>query len=246
MFSTDKTNATLKQIEAVKLVPPANAGDRWKGIPHKKLVEAITNRVVERGLIIAEWRFHLSRDNADLVAAAIMRRKQPPADAGPVELPAPLVPSIGVKVSNARRGAPHFYAGTVCPVTGAALVVGEWLSGRYEQDFSIVNTCKEAFHWWDGAISTVPNAVHALKAYKMPNDVAEQVLFNAGRANIMPWSRIGKVDRLWRKSGEKTAWELLRIFGGVTSINTPRDQMNQMLRFHLMLGGRLIPSKRTA
>jgi hypothetical protein len=88
----------------------------------------------------------------------------------------------------------------------------------------------ELFNW----------TVGLFKGHRLETDHPEyllNVLIRAGRLGLMPWSRVGLVDKEYRSScrrknrdvyGENNAWNLMVSFGKVCRMNRGCDQIPQL------------------
>jgi len=82
--------------------------------------------------------------------------------------------------------------------------------------------------------------VEDLRNNKLRPAQADEILMEAGRNRLMPWSRIGAVDKEYRnptfaEHGRDTSWALLNAFTHTVKRNPPIEQMNQMNRFRALL-----------
>ena len=85
-------------------------------------------------------------------------------------------------------------------------------------------------------IRKVAGIVRSLKEQELSEETYEHLLLEAGRQNLMPWSRLADVDREYRQPRFRefrgqTGWGLLNAFTWVVKRNPPRLQMDQIDRF---------------
>ena len=87
-------------------------------------------------------------------------------------------------------------------------------------------------------IKTFPARIEVLKVghYQNPDDWTKTLTL-AGSAELMPWSRIGRVIDLLKSYGEPSKWDILVAFARMARIDPPTRQMYQIHEFlHKCLG----------
>lgn len=230
-----KANATKERVLTCPLRPPEGVGTRWQGVPHGELIETIEHLAKQRNWRLKDFRGDLSREEADL--AASWREV-----AGP-HAPEGFTLSLGVTASNARRGPLRFYVGAVEATTDTAIVIKDWCGPGYTIGVDLPATVSTGLDKWRKAAMNIEHIVRHLRRQRMDKATYEAILLKAGRQGTIAWSRIGKVDRLWRQtelwhSRERiglTAWALVQAFNRAGLSHSARDQMHQLYRFYQLV-----------
>ena len=87
----------------------------------------------------------------------------------------------------------------------------------------------------------IPVIVAGLRKWDLIESEYEHCLVEAGRRGLMPWSRLGDVDKEYRNPrfsdefGTENSWALLNAFTWVVKRNPPARQMEQIDGFRSML-----------
>jgi hypothetical protein len=105
---------------------------------------------------------------------------------------------------------------------------------------------------WEGVrddLQSVGRIVRELQQWELPSELSDQLLLRAARgrfvtacassperidSDLMPWSRAGVMDELYRQ-GERTALHLLFCFATVARRNPPLKRVGQTYRFYQCL-----------
>lgn len=229
MLSANKTNTTLAKLKKVDLVPPENAGFRWKGVKHIDFIHAIHKVALTHGYTPpADPRLRVWLDGRKMCGALPLTRKK----AGPV------TPWIGFMSSNAGDKMVRFYAGGVEDATGTTVVLASWTGGSYTLNFDInAELSSRSFDTWMDAVEELPAVVARLKATTLSADEYAKLLFSVGRKKVLPMGRVMAVDAKYREAKMKTLWGFqTAVTEAVTLTSGPR-QMDRLLGSYKLLCG---------
>ena len=231
MITVFGANTTANDLN---LDRPAKAGNYWEGIQHGTLVTAFQDEIRSRGWKITEERFSLSKDKADLAGAFSLEIEE-------VTPPEGQTLSIGFITSNAMRIATKVLVGANVTVCRNGLATGEIvMQKKHTHGF---NLFQEIEHSLDQYIPKAQKINHIVKSFQeceISSTNVDRVLMEAGRKRLMPWSRIGSVDKEYRnptfaEHGKGTSWALLNSFTHPVKRNPPMQQMEQMNSFRELL-----------
>jgi len=236
MISVYGENITLEQLHKVEVQRPSFAGRRWHGFQHGELVDIITDEIRSRGWKIAEMKFSLSEDEADLAGA--FQLTIPKLEAIPGQ-----DYSLGFLTSNAQRRALKMVVGTQVTCCTNGMATGEIILNLKHTNTNEEVLCDEignAAGRYLSKASEIPVLVNRLKERELPRAEASDLLLQAGHAKMLPWARIGKVDEEYRnptfaEHGADTSWALLNAFTYVVKEQNPMGQMDRMNRFRELL-----------
>jgi hypothetical protein len=223
------------QLRKVKVQKPPAAGPAWRGVPHAALMGEVIKAAAQKGIqAFGELRLHLERGGADMACSI------PLSHAGPLGF----TPHLGIITSNAMKQGLTFYAGAVEDETGTPVVVDRLTGGTrkewmYTKNFDIQAVCQEAIRWWDEAVYKVGVVTAIIQSREIWDAEVPQLLYSAGREDVIPWSYIGQVDGEWHTDGRLrgNGWILARAGAAAVGKSSPMKQMPRLLRFYQMLAG---------
>lgn len=224
---------TIEQVRKLPYKPPADAGDYFQGIPHGTLVDTIEAEIAKRNWTVGERRFCTDNGGANLAGSwTVTIPGQAPPDG--VQF------AVGVVTSNDRHRRLRLVTGANVVVCNNGLATGEILMvKKHTTGFNLAACVTDAFEQYLGHAAGLGGFIAKLKAKRLTRPTYEHCLLQAGRAGIMPWSRLGKVDGHYYQTPEKyreawgqgTAWTLLNAFTAVVKRNPALTQMYQMNKF---------------
>jgi len=234
MITVYGANTSLADLNRIPLQRPAKAGAYWQGIPHGALASALVDEIGTRGWVIKGQRFAVSKDKADLAGAFTLDIKGLDAPEGQ-EL------SLGFLTSNMMRRSLLLVVGTNVVVCNNGMATGEIVMQRkHTHGFQLFGEIEAALDQYVAKARGINEVVEDLRNNKLRPAQADEILMEAGRNRLMPWSRIGAVDKEYRnptfaEHGRDTSWALLNAFTHTVKRNPPIEQMNQMNRFRALL-----------
>ncbi len=236
MITVLGNHTTLKDVQAVKLQDPRGRriGAYWQGVPHGELMDCVLKECQRRRWTVGQQKYSLSKDKADLAMALELKIPK-------LEVPEGQVLCLGVLTSNAMRRALRIVVGSTVLVCQNGVVSGEVvLSRKHTIHFSIQDEIKDALDTYLLKAHGLMDTVLGLQQSPLTLEEAEHILMQAGRKEIMPWSRIGKVDAEFRSPRfpefyEPTSWSLLNAFTWVVKQNPVMEQMDQINLFRELL-----------
>lgn len=234
MIHVHGDNMTLAEVRAVPLVRPPGAGGYWAGIKHGDLVDGILNECKKRKWKILDTKFAVSGDGAALVGAFDV------AVPG-VKTPADLTLGLGVIHANTRKCRARLVCGATVSVCTNGLVIGEVLMKRkHTINMDLDYELDAALDQYVVRAKRIGKDVDELRINIAAHYSSDRYLMEAARRKLMPWSRIGDVDREYHKptypefQGD-TAWGLLNAFSMIAKRNPPLKQMLQIKGFYELL-----------
>ena len=234
MITVYGANTKVEDLRTIPLDKPEKAGAYWQGIQHGRLVDVISQQISNRGWSITESRFSLSKDRADLAGAFKLHLPN-------VETPEGMNLSLGFVTSNAMRKSLKMVVGAVVQVCNNGMATGEIvMQKKHTSGFSLSDEINESLNQYQTRASMIQETVQALRETEISNEQSDQILMEAGRQRLMPFSRIGAVDKEYRKPtfaehGRGTSWALLNAFTYIVKKNPAQQQMEQMNRFRELL-----------
>jgi hypothetical protein len=211
---------------------PAGAGSRWKGIAHKDLASAFVEKCGERGWEVCRTQFVESPNRKEMCGALELKI----ANAGVAGISL----GLGFLHGNNRRRALQVSAGGSVNVCTNGMVTGTPIMREtHTTGLDLNDSISSALDEWWAEILSMGGTVEQLRAKQLKRPTVDKLLMDAGRNKLMPWSRIGSVDREYRvgrhkEHGKGTAWALYNAFTEVLKKNPVSDQLRQNYGFQQM------------
>jgi len=224
----------LTQLRRIPMQRPDNAGAYWQGIPHGDLASCIIDACTARSWGVTNTRFITNRGGSELAGVIDV-------DIPKVKPPKGQSFSLGFLTSNDRKRALKLTVGTNVFVCSNGLVTGEIILRRkHTLGLDLAADLNPALDTYVTKAQSINEMVERLRDRKLKTTMVDKILMEAGRAELMPWSRIGDVDHEYRnprfaEHGKDTSWALLQAFTWVVKQNPPLAQMEQINSFRKML-----------
>ena len=243
MITVYGSNIRLNDLANVQLQRPENAGKDWQGIQHSRLTTLLVNNINQRGWEITGSRFSLSKDKADLAGAFSLKIDN-------VETPEGMDLSLGFVTSNAMRKALTMVVGANVQVCNNGMATGEIvMKKKHTRGFNLHEEINASLDQYQIKAGLIGETVDSLRRCDLSSKQSDEILMEAGRSNLMPWSRIGAVDKEYRKPtfaehGRGTSWALLNAFTYTVKRNPALRQMDQMNQFRELLPTYTEPTER--
>ena len=234
MITVFGANTTVDDLNAVKLERPTKAGAYWQGIPHGALVNTLADEIRSRGWDVTEQRFSLSKDKGDLAGAFGLNIKD-------VNLPEGQSLSLGFLTSNMMRRSLMVVVGSKVAVCNNGMATGEIVMQRkHTSGFNLIGEIESALDQYVDKANKISGIVAGMRETELSPTQSDEILMEAGRQRLMPWARIGAVDKEYKnptfaEHGRGTSWALLNAFTYTVKRNPAMEQMNQMNRFRELL-----------
>ena len=233
MINIKTGRATHRQLHKIPLRRPPDAGCAWKGIQHGELIKLVLEHLEDKGLapMAEEYRFyHVSRGGADLTASICVT----PEDG---EKMYTTLPCFGIQHSNAKRRSLSVFMGNYNPKTKTGMVlarIGEPSKVKIHMDLDLI-IADFVKNWKLYVRDVYPVQAVTLREQKVYLQDLDTVLCKAGRAGIMPWSRLGMMDANFQKKNNHNAWTLIQSFCVQSGRNPAYKQLEQKWRFTQIL-----------
>lgn len=234
---------TFKDLKKIELVPPANAGSYWRGIPLYDFASTFTAEADKSSLKRIKWdhgvQIATSLDNADIVMSVAFEWPKDIATLPSEMKKLQLVPCLGAMASNAQRFAMRFYAGVYSETYEAGMVFGEVETPhkRHTEGADLSLIFMEVLDNFTVHLPLYKTILAKLRATRLKSKHADHLTVQIGREKILPWSRAGKFDAELRDFGEdgQNALNASVAFGRAACIEPVFRQFPEMLQFHHLL-----------
>lgn len=237
MITVCGKGATLDELRTIEVLPPKNAGKRWRGIQHGEMVDTIKNDIIDRGWLIEDEKYTLAADGADCAGALQLK------NVTNLVAPEGLELSLGFLNSNTRRKALQLTVGAdvLCCTNG--MCTGSILLSRvHDHTVNLSTEINDAIGRYSNEAKNIPKIVQNLRETEVSPEQASEILMEVGRARWgVGWATVGRVDAEYRnptfaEHGRNTSWALLNAFTYAARPNiAPIHQMETFNKFRDLL-----------
>lgn len=194
---------------------PTPTGGYWKGVRHIDLLDALENKLLSELYRTWDWRIHVWYDN--LRAAMAFKV---------CKVPSEVVQWFGVAASNGGDKALTFYSGYEWEET--PYVHSSWQGGRYTTGFDLEHEARLAVGAWEAEVQEIPARLTAIRKHKLEKSDYDFLLLQLGRGGVVPWSKIGRVDREYLPEG-KTLWDIYKAGARIVALTSGPNQPDNLL-----------------
>lgn len=239
MISTVSNNVTYKQACAVTefSTKPQGADESWVGIPHSEFLTTMTAAINSHdGLkTIPGFRGHLWFHDLCLAGAIPVETS--------IRMLSEVAPHVGFCANNNWKTPTCYYAGGFAKYKSSddeftvPLVTYALKSTVLTKRRDLNEEVKTFMDVWVREIATLDRTVRKLRATKIESSRFDEILVATGRLDLLPWSKIGRLDDAYKGSKDKTAWGVYAAFAainGLTSAPVQMDHLHQFLNTFLL------------
>lgn len=239
MITVHGSNVSAAMLDTIQLQRPKHAGQYWEGIPHSTLVDTLRESCQSRGWKIAEEKYALSKDCADLAGGFNLR-------APDIRMPDGMDLGLGFLTSNAMRKRLTVSVGGWVRVCQNGLVTGDIVvCKKHTINLELSEQIENGLDEYKEKADKIADVVDRLKEKQLTRLDSDSLIMTAGREKIVPWGYIPYVEEEYRSpkfdygTDGKTAWDLMNAFTHVVKGTPPLGQMNRMVQFTDLLLGSL-------
>jgi len=219
------------ELMTLDVVRPKDAGQQWQGVHHGELAQAIVMQLEEREISIVSENWHVAgKDDARLTGSLNL-------EIPGLTPPEGMAYSLGVHHGNDTCHALKFAAGTQIFICSNGMVTGDFTLRRlHTSGFNLLSVVEEGLGNFMDEIPAIAPFIDTLKTRRFTEDTSNHILMEAGRQHLLPWSRIGMVDKEYHKprfTGFEpgTAWGLYNAFTYTVQKSPAQEQISSMSRF---------------
>ncbi len=230
MISEIMSPSDMRKMK-VTLHPPKDARGYYTLVSNYELLNCIINHAIDMNWQVGTLFVGLSKDEAEMSAGIELLIPD-------VSVPEGFNLCFGVRNTENRRRKLEFYGGIVCKRTGVGIPLRtRYTRGRkHSLNLDIYYEVMSALDTFNMQADTFDDQLAKLQERTLSDSEIMWYLREAGRREIMPWSRIGRIDKLIQENGYKQAYHLLLAFCIVSGMNPPIVQLDQKDKFRNLLG----------
>jgi hypothetical protein len=234
MITTKQPTTSFAALKSIVPTKPDFMGNRWKPLPHADLVDTIHEKVYERGLEILDEKWWVAGKDLQRLQGDLSLRFSdftPPDGMGF---------NLGVQHSNGGEHALKFAVGATVFICKNGMVSGDFaVKRKHTLNLDIQEVVGSGLDTYTHMVKELPEQKTRLENRGLVEADVNQILMDAGREGIMPWSRIGEVDAQYRKPrfsefSENNAWSLYNAFTWVVQKCPPHNQVASMNAFRTL------------
>jgi len=224
-------------LRSIPLIRPPNAGRVWRGIPHSDLAEAIVNELETRDVTITDETWHVAGKTQDVLSGSLSLRIPNR------EAPEGTTFSLGVHHGNMRNFALKIAVGAKIFICSNGMVSGDvTLRHLHTCNFNLRESISEGIEAYLEKTDSVTSIINSMKELPLSDLAAEHILMETGRKGLLPWSRVGKVDKEYRESPfpefrehHGNGWGMYNAFTHVLQKSPAHEQIRAMDDFRHLL-----------
>lgn len=228
---------TREELMKMDIVRPKDAGHQWQGIHHGDLAETIIAGLETRGINIVSENWHVAGQNAARLTGSLN------LEIPNLAAPEGMAYSLGLHHGNDTCHALKFALGTQIFICSNGMVAGDFTLRRlHTSGFNLQNVVEDGLDQFMRQAPTIAPFIDDLKTRRFSENTSNYILMEAGRQHLLPWSRIGMVDKEYRNPSfpglePYTAWRLYNAFTYTVQKSPAQEQISAMSRFRdLVLG----------
>lgn len=220
-------NTALEDLEKVELRTPRKAGGLWKGIPHHHLATTIMDELGTRGIEVEKSQFSLAKEGANCVGAFDLNIPN-------IDSPEGTQYSLGFLNYNDLCKPLELVSGANITICHNGMVTGtQILKKRHTHGLQLYDQVDSAISEYLKQITSLGEIIEDLREFPITKNKASDLILEAGRQDLLPWTRIKEVDSEYRnpthpEHGTGTRWALLQAFTQVAKKSPPNRQMEMI------------------
>lgn len=227
---SNEQHRTLEELRQIPISPKGDRSDRWFGVQHGQLVDTIFNESDKLGLKVKDAQFGVSEDDADLFGDILFDNNRFIGNA-----PDGTGYELGFRHSNLGRYSITMYAGLKVFICANGLIFSEYQVTRRKHttglEYFLADEIKRGLLNFLTQLKMNDNFVNSLKTTAATDNRVNRLLTEIGRAEILPWSHIGFVDKNYHEENinvpEFKDRNLFSVYNSFTEIIKRRNPAEQ-------------------
>mgnify|MGYP001576611434 CR=1 FL=1 len=217
LFIPRSAALSREQLHKVPVTPRGDRSDRWMGIKHGDLADAVVERANALGLKVNNESWATGNDGAQLFG----KLRLSPTEKLEMDIPKGMNLVLGIRHSNDGSYALNFLVGgevLVCANGMILEVFAPGMSRRHTTGVVLKATIEQGLaKFAEAAKTALAKEVSALQKRELTVPRADRLLVEAGVRGVVPWSMVGKVEALWRtpphpEFKDRNAWSMFNAF----------------------------------
>lgn len=220
---------------SVSLIPKQRAGKYWRPISHEEILQSLLPSIRREGIVLGDPLANVSKDKRDVEIIIPIKN----VSNGDLER------FLGIVNSNSGHKTLALFAGILhegypIPVVQVPYAL------RHRKSVDVPRTIHKMAKLWCDCDHQVGWLIRIMNTEPIEEIVEERLLITAGRYRLMPWSRIGLIDSIFRSLPieQQNNWGLLFSFARIARMNPVTVRLEQVAKFKSILPTKAILPKR--
>ena len=187
-------------------------------VAHHELSKALVEQADRRCMSLSNMQAQLSRCGKDLAVSW-------DALTNPSIKIAGCCLSFGLVHSTAARFRTLAYGGVRTTKDDAGIPLTSIAFARQDRAFDLKEEAGRVIEEFQNRAKGFHYTIELLRAYNLGDEEATKILIDAGRDDLIPWSRIGRATEWFRQGRDKSKWGLAVVFSLAAQRGAPLRQM---------------------
>jgi len=219
--------ASREEIRAIAIPEREDVSGRWKGVGHADLLDSLDATLADRGVSTHGERLALGDDGQTLYGSVILAGTK-------LAIPGDINLALGFRHSNMSRHALTLWVGAVVLVCSNGMVAQEssaaTIRRKHTSGLNLDQTVAIGVDSIGVGLDQIKSFKRSLISQPLSEGETAETLVMAGRQGILPWSQIGKVDKVYNSPNfpvfaERNRWSLYNAFTEVIRDRSPLKQL---------------------
>ena len=234
MLTTHKARGyapiTMEDLNRVPVTEQGDRSDRWQGVQHGELVQAVADGFAEAGMPPTDIRLAVQKTGHAVVGGMVL---ETPPEARIEALPA-MDLSVGFVSCNNSRVAMRGAIGSEVRVCGNGMCTGEFTwSRKHTNGANLQEWVQEGIAQYQNGLQEHTRRIGDLGEVEFDRPMANEAIVQLASRNAISWKNAGKVYRLWERPefaefGRETAFNFYQAFNSVVKELPMQDQFSTL------------------
>lgn len=243
LFPPDQAR-TVEQLRQIPVPETrgwgAGGGGTWKPVGHGALADTVLGEIARAGLRPASARWAVNDSETDLFGAVVFEPRRG------LRLPKGTALALALRHSNAGRYALTFgFGAQVFVCSNGMLAAQHTVARKHTKRVRLEEPIREGLGRLLDDTQRISDFVAELRGTRVSQRLADRVLVEAGRRKLLPWSKLGKVEALWRDNPQRAfrarnAWSLYNCFTEVAKQRGAARQLETLEGLSGLFEGRAL------
>jgi len=230
----EKVRVTRARLSELTTVKPKDSCHWYQPIAHSVLINILLKEIENRSWGVSNMNISLSKDTTGMAASLNLYIPS-------VKAPEGQSFSIGILTANDLTRRLRMVVGTNVFVCNNGMATGELIMiKKHTINLDLEAEVRSSLDVYLEKVKLIDDMVKRYTDRLLTEVESNQILMDAGRQEMLPWSRIGEVDKefhnpTYPEHAEKNSWNLYNAYTSVVKKCPPLSQMTLMNKFRGLL-----------
>lgn len=193
------------QLRKIPVTEQGGRSDRWKGIQHGELADAIAAVIKDTAnLVPIKESLHVSKSNAAMIGAYTLGV---PGKGGSAPKPLPNFPGmkqdmtrqlVFLHSNDSKRSLRLAYGSSVFLCSNGSIFAASNFKRKHTSGLEVESWVRESMENFGQHDAIIGQLLGVLNENGVTRRSHEEALMNLGRKNVLPWRLVGIHDRNWQ------------------------------------------------